>query len=80
MNDNNNIKIGGLYKNPMYGYQCFRNDASVFIINAQEPFVILEAKSANSIDDRICCTVLSTQGEISRGVFLNAGDLEEVKE
>ena len=75
-----NIIIGGLYKNPMYGYQCYRKDGSIFIINAQEPFVILETVNAGTIPERICCTVLSTQGEISRGVFLNAGDLEEVKE
>lgn len=74
-----NITIGGLYKNPVFGYQWMRTDGYMFFVLPNEPFVILKAKSANSIDDRICCTVLSTQGEIFKGVFLNAGDLEEVK-
>lgn len=75
-----NIKLGGFYKNPVFGYQCHRTDGSLFFIDPQEPFVILKAVSANSIGERLRCTVLSTQGEISKGVFLNAGDLEEVKE
>ena len=76
-----NIRIGGLYKNPMYGYQCWRDDASVFYINAQEPFVILEAIKVEvdgPYNDRYRCTILSSQGEISKSVYLTAGDLEKV--
>lgn len=73
------IKACGLYKNPVFGYQCMRTDGSMFVIGPNELFVILEAVSANSIDDRLRCTVLSIQGDISKGVFLNAEDLEEVK-
>ena len=83
MNDNNNLTIGGLYKNPMYSYQCYRNDGSVFSIERDELFVIVRAikiEVDGPYNDRYRCTILSTQGEISRGVFLNAGDLEEVKE
>ena len=79
MNDNNNITIGGLYKNPKFGYQCWLPDGSMFIIQANEPFVIIEVLEY-IIHGRICCRILSTQGEISNRVFLNAGDLEEVKE
>ena len=77
-----NITIGGLYKNPKFGYQCWLPDGSMFVIQANEPFVIIEVVKvkANNVDDRIICKVLSTQGEISNRVFLNAGDLEEVKE
>jgi hypothetical protein len=75
-----NIKLGGFYKNPVFGYQCHRTDGSLFFIDPQEPFVILKAVSANSIDDRLCCTVLSIKGEIATGVFLNAGDLIQAKE
>jgi hypothetical protein len=72
------VTTGGLYKNPTFGYQCMRPDGSMFIIGPNELFLILEAVSG--IGDHLRCAVLTTQGNISKGVFLNAGDLEEAKE
>ena len=71
------VTAGGLYKNPVFGYQCMRADGSMFIIGPNELFLILVAVSG--IGDHLRCAVLTTQGNIYRGVFLNAGDLEEVE-